>query len=427
MAQIDPNIAMGFRQPQIQDPIAATLRAQEVGVNALKMQEAQRGIQEEQEIRNYLRDKNLFAPETRSGLSQFGKTGLAYGKLISEQEKAGLETKKLGGEISKQDLERSRERTSDLAFNPSDNNIKAYLEDSILRKEMSPQQAEGLFAQVANMPIEQRRQTFLQLGANAAKRLEQMTVSESQRQQMGVTMRGQDIGAETARRGQDIGRIPVGFRMTADGALEPIPGGPTTTNLSSKEIQLRESKFPQATQAVKTFEAKTTELEKDLIALRDHPGLSSITGIAAGRAPGITSQGRAAEALYDKITARGGFKELQDMRAASPTGGALGNVSNQEGAQLRAAFAAIDRKQDAADVKKAIDTAISDLQGSKSRVREAYDMTYDYKGGGATPSTPPPSPPAPSAGGNTVTIPGGKVLTFPTPEAAAAYKKAAGL
>jgi hypothetical protein len=426
MAQIDPNIALGFRMPQIQDPVAATARVQEIGVNALKMQELQRGIQEEQEVRNFLRSADLSKPETRAQLSQFGKTGLGYGKLLAEQEKAGLETKKLGGEITKQQLEQSRERTSDLAFNPSDSNIKAYLEDSILRKEMTPQQAEGLFAQVANMPLDKRRDTFLQLGANAAKRLEQMTVSEAQRQQMGVTMRGQDIGAETARRGQDIGRIPVGFRMTADGALEPIPGGPTTTNLSAKEIQLRESKFPQATQAVNTFEAKTSELEKDLIALRNHPGLASITGIAAGRAPGITSQGRAAEALYDKITARGGFKELQDMRAASPTGGALGNVSNQEGAQLRAAFAAIDRKQDAADVKKAIDTAISDLQGSKSRVREAYDMTYDYKGlgGGATP--PSPTPP-PSAGGNTVIIPGGKVLTFPTPEAAAAYKKAAGL
>jgi hypothetical protein len=128
--------------------------------------------------------------------------------------------------------------------------------------------------------------------------------------------------------------------------------------------------------------------------------------------------------LYDKIMARGGFKELQDMRAASPTGGALGNVSNQEGTQLRAAFAAIDRKQDAADVQRAIDTAIADLQGSKGRVREAYDMTYDYKGAAAP--TPPPPPP-PSAGGNTVTIPSGKVLTFPTPEAAAAYKKAANI
>ena len=428
MAQIDPNIALGFRMPQIQDPLVATARAQEIGVNALKMQELQRGMQEEQEVRNFLRGADLTKPETRAQLSQFGKTGLGYGKLLTEQETARLQARKLGGEISKQDLERSRERTSDLAFNPSDNNIKAYLEDSIIRKEMTQQQADALFAQVANMPIEQRKQTFLQLGASATERLKQMTISAAQQQTADITKRGQDITAATTRRGQDIGRIPVGYRQTDTGAIEPIPGGPTTTTLSPKEIQAREAKFPKATLAVKTFEAKTTELEKDLLALRNHPGLSSITGILAGRAPGITSEGRAAQALYDKILSRGGFKELQDMRAASPTGGALGNVSNQEGTQLRQSFAAIDRVQDAKDVQKGIDNAITELQGSKLRVREAFDMDYSYKGGGATPSTPPPPPPlSPGAGGNSVTIPGGKVLTFPTPEAAAAYKKAAGL
>lgn len=420
MAQIDPNIALGFRMPQIQDPLAATARVQDIGVNALKMQELQRGIQEEQDVRNFLRGADLTKPETRAQLSQFGKTGLGYGKLLNEQETARLQTKKLGGEISKQELERSRERTSDLAFNPSDNNIKAYLEDSVLRKEMTQQQADEMFAQVANMPLNERKNTFLQLGANAAKRLEQMTISAAQQQTADLTKRGQDI----TKRGQDLGRIPVGYRQTDTGAIEPIPGGPTTTTLSPKEIQARESKRPQATQAVKTFEAKTTELEKDLRALRDHPGLSSITGILAGRAPGITSEGRAAQALYDKILARGGFKELQDMRAASPTGGALGNVSNQEGTQLRQSFAAIDRVQDAKDVQKAINNVITDLQGSKLRVREAFDMTYDYRPAGSAALD---TPSAPSASGNSVTIPGGKVLTFPTPEAAAAYKKAAGL
>jgi len=422
MAQIDPNIALGFRMPQIQDPVAATARVQEIGVNALKMQELQRGMQEEQEVRNFLRGADLSKPETRAQLSQFGKTGLGYSKLLAEQEKAGLETKKLGGEVTKQQLEQSRERTSDLAFNPSDSNIKAYLEDSILRKEMTPQQAEGLFAQVANMPLDKRRDTFLQLGASAAKRLEQMTISAAQKGQMGVTMRGQDIGAETARRGQDIGRIPVGFRMTADGALEPIPGGPTTTPLSPKETQKLEAAYPKATLSLKSFESSSDNLIKDLETLKNHPGLPSITGVLYGRTPSLTKEGREAQALYDKIVARGGFKELQDMRNASPTGGALGNISNQEGTQLRQAFGALDRTQDASSVQKELENIAENIRGSKQRVREAYDMTYEYKGGG--PSTPPP-PPGPS--GNTVTIPGGKVLTFPTPEAAAAYKQAAGL
>jgi hypothetical protein len=429
MAQIDPSIAMGFRQPQVQDPIAATMRAQEVGVNALKMQELQRGMQEEQEVRNFLRGADLSKPETRAQLSQFGKTGLGYGKLLAEQEKAGLETKKLGNEITKQQLEQSRERTSDLAFNPSDNNIKAYLEDSILRKEMTPEQAQGLFAQVANMPLDKRRDTFLQLGASAAKRLEQMTVSKTDQAKIAIQQGQLDVSKGNltiAQENQQRGAIPAGYRLTKAGALEAIPGGPTTTNLSPKEVQVREAKFPQATSALKSFESSSDNLIKDMIRLRDHPGLSSITGVLYGRTPSLTKEGREAQALYDKILARGGFQELQNMRNASPTGGALGNVSNQEGTQLRQAFGALDRTQEASSVQNELDRLVENVTGTKGRVREAYDMTYDYKGGGGV--TPPPQPPpAPGAGGNTVTIPGGKVLIFPTPEAAAAYKQAAGL
>ena len=427
MAQIDPSIPLQAKMPQIENPVSALGRAQEVSINALKMNELQRGLQEEEQIRNYLAGADLAKPETRAGLAKFGKSGLAYGKALAEQEKAGLETKKLGLDINEKTLTAHRERVSDLAFNPSDANIRAHLEDSILRKEITPEQANQQLNRFIGMPMEQRTKEFLQMGVNAGKRLEQMSISAAQQQTADVTRRGQDISATTTRRGQDMARIPTGYRMTPEGTLEAIPGGPTTTNLSPKEVQLRESKFPQATQAVNTFEAKTSELEKDLIALKNHPGLSSITGLVAGRAPGVTAQGRAAEALYDKIMARGGFKELQDMRAASPTGGALGNISNQEGTQLRAAFAAIDRKQDAADVQKAIDIALGDLRASKGRIREAYDMTYEYKGMPASGGGAPTPPPAPSAGTNSVTIPSGKILTFPTPEAAAAYRQAAGL
>ena len=152
-----------------------------------------------------------------------------------------------------------------------------------------------------------------------------------------------------------------------------------TEGLAPKEIQKREAALPAATSAVNGFETKSKSFVKDLEALRDHPGLASITGIAAGRLPGLTSDGRAAQALYDKIVAKGGFQALQDLRDASKTGGALGNVSNQEGKQLTASFAAIDRRQDAADVQAAIDQAIADVNGARTRTREAYDSTYSYK------------------------------------------------
>lgn len=165
-------------------------------------------------------------------------------------------------------------------------------------------------------------------------------------------------------------------------------------SLTPKERQVREAKFPQVTSALKAFDNTATTLIKDLETLANHPGLPSITGIAAGRLPGITSQGREAQALYDKIMARGGFQELQNMRQASPTGGALGNVSNAEGQRLQAAFAALDRTQDAPSVRKAIRDAITQTQAAKQNLREAYDLTYEYKQrGGATPAAAPAAAP----------------------------------
>jgi hypothetical protein len=394
MAQIDPNIAMGFRQPQIQDPIAATARVQEIGVNALKMNELQRGVQEEQEIRNYLRDKNLFAPETRSGLSQFGKTGLAYGKLISDQERAALETTKLRGDIDKQALEKSRERTSDLAFNPSDNNIKAYLEDSILRKEMTPTQAEALFAQVANMPIDQRRQTFLQLGASAAKRLEQMTLSEAQRQQINIQQGQLDL----ARQGQKLQYDPTvqgqiaGAKATAQEVAKREAAGNIDVTSNRKALA-------QAGYDVATGKDEITDLIK------------KSTGSYLGKARDISGR------VVGKSTEGSEALAALEQKANAITFGLLNG-------KLGAGISKSDAELVASLVGKLGDGLLP-VNDRLAAWNSAKDMMKNL--GMVAEPTGSPKPTPPSAGANSVTIPGGKVLSFPTPEAAAAYKKAAGL
>jgi hypothetical protein len=192
---------------------------------------------------------------------------------------------------------------------------------------------------------------------------------------------------ETVRHNRAMERLDAA-RVNISAAAEARKDQQGGAQLSNKEIQKRESVLPQATAAIKGFEAKSESFVNDLKALRDHPGLSQITGLIAGRVPALTAEGRAAQALYDKILAKGGFEALQQMREASKTGGALGNVSNQEGKQLQASFAAIDRRQDAADVKKALDTAIGDVEGARTRMREAYNDTYSYR-------EQPPAAPAP--------------------------------
>ena len=188
---------------------------------------------------------------------------------------------------------------------------------------------------------------------------------EAARERGATALQIAQLQTETKR---DLAQLAASLKESASAEL-----------LTPKEKQKREAAYPQATSAINSFETKADSFVKDIEKLRDSPGLSEITGIAAGRLPGITANGRAAQALYDKIVAKGGFQALQDLRDASKTGGALGNVSNQEGKQLTASFAAIDRRQDAKDVRAALDQAIGDIQGSKTRLKEAYDLTYSYK------------------------------------------------
>jgi hypothetical protein len=184
-------------------------------------------------------------------------------------------------------------------------------------------------------------------------------------------------------------KAPAGYRFTPSGDLEPIPGGPASPSLNPKDIQKREAAFPQATQAVSGFETKSEQFIKELERLRDDPGLNQITGPIFGRTPSVSREGSRAQALYDKIFAKGGFQALQDMREASKTGGALGNVSNEEGRRLeKSIVGGLDRTQNIADVQQGINDLIDEIRTSKSRVRDAYDTTYEYRaqrgaGGGA--------------------------------------------
>jgi hypothetical protein len=190
--------------------------------------------------------------------------------------------------------------------------------------------------------------------------------------------------------------VPVGYRRTPDGkGQEFIPGGPAdpkvqaaqnTVKLSAKDAAAREASYPRATSALKSFDAKTDKFDRDIVELLENEkGLNEITGFFAGRTDisAMSDKARRALSLFNTITAKGGFSELQDMRNASPTGGALGNVSNQEGKQLIDSFGALSRTQNANDLRKSLETARSDLQNLKQRMREAYDLTYEYRNGGA--------------------------------------------
>lgn len=420
---INPNIALAFKPVEIQQP--DTLRdyatIAQIQQSQLQNQLARQQMEQEQGVANYLRSADLATPQGRAGLRQFGKTGLGYEKLISEQETAALKRRELEDKLRDNRVAALGTGLITTMNNPSDENLKAAFD----RIEATGVDMTPFRQQLLSLPVEQRGATitqyalqhpegqkalaFVQPKPTQVKRadgsivfLDENPNSPTFKQEVmpaqaaGMTpyetgrleVENRRVGLESQRVGLEGQRVNLA-QEEAKLKREGIEG------IAPKELQKREAAFPTATQAMKGFETKSDNFVKDLQALRDHPGLSQITGIAAGRLPGLTAEGRAAQALYDKIVAKGGFQALQDLRDASKTGGALGNVSNQEGKQLTASFAAIDRRQDAPDVKAALDQAIADVEGAKTRMREAYDATYSYKSGRqAAPTAPAPGMPA---------------------------------
>lgn len=416
MATIDSNIALGVKPLQVENPInqyAAMSQIQNAqNQNALaqfQLSSARRA----EESQNALSDvyKNAYDPATGKVNNELIVKGLAErgaGHLIPKvqqdilaRENEAAKLKKTTAETTglefKQRIEKANKAISDIAALSSPQDAIAGIDRHLANGDIDQVKADQLKQSIAQAPnFSAWRKTTLVNILDAKDNLEQQNREGQLKVSQGnlAVNQGQlAIAQNKANREQTMGTIPAGYRLLPDGkTLELMVGGPTAVTLPPKEIQKREASFPQATSAVKAIETKSDSFINDLKKLRDHPGLNQITGIAAGRLPAVTGEGRSAQALYDKIVAKGGFQALQDLRDASKTGGALGNVSNQEGKQLTASFAAINRVQDAKDVRAAIDQAIGDVEGTKTRVREAYDQTYDYRNSNAPQASNPTSP-----------------------------------
>ena len=166
-----------------------------------------------------------------------------------------------------------------------------------------------------------------------------------------------------------------------------VRGVATTSTLDAKTRAAREKAYPKVTASLNSFEAKTENLIKLMESLKADPGLDQIVGPIQAIIPTMTKRGGTAEAKLKQILAQGQFRELQEMRANSPTGGALGNVSNFEVQALQNAFAALDPRQGEDSFRRALDLAIQQLRYSAGIVRRGYEDEYDYRlGGSAAPA-----------------------------------------
>lgn len=179
------------------------------------------------------------------------------------------------------------------------------------------------------------------------------------------------------------------YRQTLDEIQKtPVPKAPGETETPEAKLKFEREKLEQKSQfdLEKTYparkasmEATTGDIDAQIArarALKNNPGLPYITGGVMGRLPSALAASTSAQADLDQLKAKAGFEALQSMRDRSPTGGALGNVSDAEGRRLESSAAALSQAQGTTYFKDKLDRYIEDLERSKKSLKNAFDMQY---------------------------------------------------
>ena len=124
-------------------------------------------------------------------------------------------------------------------------------------------------------------------------------------------------------------------------------------------------------------EATLTAVDDALGFLTDDTKKFFSTGIIGQALSNIAgTEATSLRAKLDTITSGVGFGRLNDMREASKTGGALGNVSEIELRQLNASMGSLDPNQKPSELKKTLET-IKRQYESTVRVLKAEKYAYD--------------------------------------------------
>lgn len=153
------------------------------------------------------------------------------------------------------------------------------------------------------------------------------------------------------QKGEPINRIPFssaipqGYEAAAGGGIRPIAGGP----VAKEEAEKAEKQRMSAGMA----QAMSANLNSaiDRAVARVSPQTAG-AGSYLSLIPG--SQARNLEGDLDQIKAIIGFDQLAKMRAASPTGGALGQVAVRELDFLQSVLGKLDQKKDYQELRRTL-------------------------------------------------------------------------
>jgi len=272
---LDPSIALGIKPVQIESPINQMAKMYEMQnavqankLNQLKMDEYARGVAEAEEFKRNMLGVDASTPQGQqsiyTNLLRAGRVDDAakFAKNIVETANLGLTGKKTQGDIAKQRQEFDNQAKRDLSFNPSDENIKAFSQDAVLKGIYTQEEAARATAQLLSIPMNQRQAFLAGQGATAG----DISTAATAKAGQAITMRGQDITAKTTREGQlmtdarERQRISEGNRKdVVASTLTDAAGNVTQYNKFGELIGTK----PNVGKPSATFE-KTAALQKQM-------------------------------------------------------------------------------------------------------------------------------------------------------------------
>lgn len=167
-----------------------------------------------------------------------------------------------------------------------------------------------------------------------------------------------------------LGLLPLRGKLEAENeAAKTTAKGDAERDLERKKNE------PKLRMALMSAKAKTVRLDDAITRSAEKAnGLTTGWGSLLQAVPG--TQAHDLSKLLNTVKANIGFDRLQEMRDSSPTGGALGSVTERELEFLQSVYASLEQSQSRDQFLENLEIVRQATKESWARVEAAYQQTY---------------------------------------------------
>lgn len=174
----------------------------------------------------------------------------------------------------------------------------------------------------------------------------------------------------------DAGATPITTESIA-GRESQIDAAKKAATKSAELGVTQQFEAPKAFQAAEYAVGELDSFKEDADALLNHPGLEAATGFGGETVSGIPGTEAANFAAdLNTLKSKSFISALSAMRAASKTGGAVGNVSDAEGAKFENKYVSLQQAQSPEQFRERLKDLTEQLTDSQRKIKEAYKVQY---------------------------------------------------